>query len=301
MMGDNQIGELLRARRESLRPQDVGLPQGDRARRVPGLRREEVAVLAGISSEYYLRLEQGRERHPSAQVVAAIARALRFDRSTEDFLRLLVGLAPDRTVRPSTATADLTGFVEALSSTPAFAHDRMLTVIASNPLARAVSPSFTPGVNLVRDAFLDPALAALYLNRDEMRERMVAYLRAQAATPPADPALPALVDEMTRASAEFGALWARIEVKPASTGVNRLQHPQVGAFELRFERLCFAGSDDPVILIYHPEPGSPSEAAVERLRAGVAVAAASGQKPLASSQSTQTSAMSRQPASIVSE
>jgi transcriptional regulator with XRE-family HTH domain len=289
---DNQIGELLRVRRESLQPVDVGLSVGGRARRVRGLRREEVAMLAGISTEYYLRLEQGRERRPSAQVVSAIARALRLDKPSEDFFRLLVGLSPDHSERPSTATNDLSGFLNALT-TPAFAHDRVLEVIAANPLAGMLSPSFSVGVNLVRDAFLDPALAALYLNRDEMRRRLVAYLRAQAATPPVDARLPNLVDEMTRASAEFSALWSRLDVGPASTGVNRLQHPAVGYLEVSFERLCFAGSDDPVIIIYHVTPGSASAVALDALR--------TRQSPLDASQPMQSSATSRQPASSVNE
>ena len=266
MESGGQVGDFLRAHREALKPDEVGIVVGPRARRVAGLRREEVAALAGISPDYYLRLEQGRERNPSAQVVDSLARALRLDPATKDFLRLLAGLAPDPAAHPVTATEDVTGFVDALAGTPVFAHDRIMEVVASNALARALSPAFVTGVNLVRTAFLDQDLAELYVNRDEMRERLVAYLRAQAARPPVDPRLADLVEEMTRTSAEFGMLWARHRVGPVSSGVNRLQHPVVGPLELRFERLTFAGSDDPVILVYHPVATAASAVAFARLK-----------------------------------
>ncbi|WP_344203284.1 helix-turn-helix transcriptional regulator [Pseudolysinimonas kribbensis] len=299
-MVDGQLGEFLRARREAVHPADVGLETGVRRRRVPGLRREEVALRSGISAEYYIRLEQGRERRPSPRVVAALARALLLDHAAEDYLRLLAGLSRDPQGRPLTTSADMAALVGSLAGTPAFAHDRVLEVIESNPLARALSPVFSPGVNLMRAVFLDSRLGELYLNLDEMRMRLVAYLRLQAAAPPQDPRLAPLVAELSDASPDFAALWARHDVTPASSGVNRIHHRLVGDFELRFERLCFAGSDDPVLVIYHAAPGTPGETALREL-ARLGAPLPSAQNPLDDIQSRQTSATSRQPASMVSE
>jgi transcriptional regulator with XRE-family HTH domain len=299
-MVDGQLGEFLRARREAVHPGEVGLDAGPRLRRVPGLRREEVALRAGISSEYYIRLEQGRERRPSPQVVSALARALLLDHAAEDYLRRLAGLSRDPDARPLTASRDVAGFVGALPANPALAHDRVLEVIEANPLARLRSPGFHPGVNLVRAAFLDDDFAALYRNRDEMRMRFVAYLRLQAATPPQDARLAPLVAELGAVSPEFAARWAQHDVTPASSGTNRFRHPLVGDFDLFFERLCYAGSDDPVLVIYHAAPGTPGETALREL-ARLGAPLPSAQNPLDDIQSRQTSATSRQPASMVSE
>jgi transcriptional regulator with XRE-family HTH domain len=268
-MADNALGEYLRARRESLLPPDVGLPEDGRRRRVAGLRREEVAALAGISSEYYLRLEQGRERHPSVQVIASISRALRLSGASEEFLHRLVRPLPDRgyEARQSSAGPErLAAFFGALS-VPAFAHDRVLEVIAANPMAQALSPSFRPGVNLVSEAFLDPDLRRLYRNWDDMTARLVSYLRAQAAVPPYDPRLPTLVEGLAERSSRFTELWSRHDAGAGSSGVNQLDHPIAGAIELNFERLTLAGTDHPVVVVYHAEAGSASERALERLQA----------------------------------
>ncbi len=278
-MESNALGEYLRARRESLRPEDVGIPDDGRRRRVEGLRREEVALLAGISSEYYLRLEQGRERHPSEQVLSAIAKALRLAPAAEEFMHRLVRPPPDRGYAArgnSLAPDQLKAFISAISC-PAFAHDRVLDVLVANPLAQALSPAFRPGVNLMRAAFLDPGVAELYRNWEEMTVRLVSYLRAQAAAPPHDERLDGLVEELTAQSEWFTQLWARREVGADSSGVNLLNHPLVGELELNFERLCFAGTDHPVILIYHATPGSPSELALQLI--ADSVSAADAEKP----------------------
>jgi transcriptional regulator with XRE-family HTH domain len=266
-MADNALGDYLRARREAVRPSDVGLRVDGNRRRVVGLRREEVAVLAGISAEYYLRLEQGRERHPSDQVIGALVRALHLGPSSEAFLHRLVHDRPERG-GPTTGTPDeverLALFVEALAA-PAYVHDRVLEVVASNPAARSLSPAFRPGVNLMTAAFEDDALRELYVNHDEMTVRLVSYLRAQAAVPPLDPRLPGLVAGLSERSPRFASLWARQDVEARSSGVNRLLHPVVGPIELRFERLCTAGTDHPVVVVYHAERGTPSEAALALL------------------------------------
>lgn len=265
-MTDNALGDYLRARRESLRPSDVGIAESGRPRRVAGLRREEVAALAGISPEYYLRLEQGRERHPSEQVVSGIAQALRLTRAGEEFLHRLVRPLPERAHDSASnpiAADRLEAFVMALSE-PAFAHDRVLEVIVANPLATALG-GFLPGQNLLRAVFLQRNTITPYRNWPEMTERLVSYLRAQAAVPPLDPRLPALVAELSAGSERFAELWAQQQVGALSSGTNTLDHPLVGELEINYERLVFAGTDYPVIIVYHAEPGSPSELAMANL------------------------------------
>jgi transcriptional regulator with XRE-family HTH domain len=289
MPPDNALGDHLRARRAALRPADVGLPADDGGRRrVAGLRREEVARLAGISPDYYLRLEQGRERHPSAQVLTAIARALRLTGPAEEHLQRLVRPLPERGEPP--APDRLTTFVRDLPL-PAFAHDRVLEVIAANAAATALSPAFRPGVNLLRVAFGETELTGLYRNWAEMTARLVSYLRAQAATPPHDPRLDGLVRQLSATSPRFAELWARHDVGAAASGTNQLRHPVLGDLEVDFERLCFAGTDYPVVVVYHARPGSSSAAALGRL----------GANPLPASQARQASATSGQPESSVSE
>ena len=271
-MGDNPLGEYLRAHREALRLVDVGLDDDGRRRRVTGLRREEVAALAGISSEYYLRLEQGRERHPSEQVLSAIARAMRLGPASEEYLQRLVRPLPDRgypTGNDGVASARLAALVAAIPA-PAFAHDRTLEVIAANPLAHALSPSFRMGVNLLHAVFTDPAVTSLYRNWPELAERLVAYLRAYGAPSSHDARQSELITELAAASPRFSEIWRRQDVGAVASGVDLLMHPVVGELELDFERLCFTGTEHPVIVIYHAAPDSASARGLQRLAAALA-------------------------------
>lgn len=267
----NRIGEFLRARREQIAPTDLGIPLSNR-RRVPGLRREEIAMLAGISSEYYLRLEQGREQHPSDSVISGLARALQLD---DDATAYLFDLARPVVRRPQAPSAERVsvGIRQLLylwTATPAYVQGRTLDVLASNSMARALSPIFTPGVNLVRAAFLDDDVRALYRDWDRMTAGTVAGLRAQAAGDIDDPALTALVGELALKSPEFAALWARHDVRPKAAGRSLLQHPFVGELDLRYEKLSVgdAGSGQTVV-IYHADPGSLSEQNLARLSESV--------------------------------
>jgi transcriptional regulator with XRE-family HTH domain len=175
MPSNTALGEYLRARRELVRPEEVELPAVGR-RRVPGLRREELAMLAGISSDYYLRLEQGRDHHPSAQVIDALARALRLDDEATAHLR---ALAQPTSARPRTGEAErapdsITQLIASWSDTPAFVQDRHMDVLAANALASALSPVFSPGVNLVRATFLDPEVRRLMSDWDNIARSAVA-------------------------------------------------------------------------------------------------------------------------------
>jgi transcriptional regulator with XRE-family HTH domain len=218
---DNRIGTFLRARRERVRPEDVGLPDFGR-RRVPGLRREELATLAGVSADYYVRLEQGRERHPSEQVLDALARALQLDDEATAHLHELARPAPRRrrsAGRPERIRPELVRLMEAWSHTPAIVIGRHMDVLAANPLATVLHGRFTRGTNLVRGVFLDPASRELYPEWEAVARETVAALRAAVGPDVDDPRLTDLVGELSLKSEEFRKLWARHDVRQKTHGV----------------------------------------------------------------------------------
>jgi transcriptional regulator with XRE-family HTH domain len=172
MARENLIGEYLRARRELVRPEHVGLPDLASRRRVPGLRREEVAMLAGVSTDYYVRLEQGRDQHPSQQVLDALARALQLDDDAAAHLgRLATPPARRRrkSPRPEKVPAGILQLIESWSQTPALVQGRYMDVLAVNPLATALAPYYVAGANIVRAAFLDPRVRDMYEDWDRRR------------------------------------------------------------------------------------------------------------------------------------
>jgi transcriptional regulator with XRE-family HTH domain len=259
------LGDYLRARRERIRPKDVGLAPGGR-RRVTGLRREELALLAGISSDYYLRLEQGRDKHPSPRVVDALAQALRLDTSATAYLRRLASPTSGRP--PSAVTEPLAAEAAALIDQfpmPAIVSSRYQDVLGANPMARALSPAFTPGQNFLRWRLLDPRARDLHADWEEATAILVAGLRELAASHPRDPRLRALVDELSSSSERFRELWARADVG-YHTGIGHLRHPQVGDLYLHHYKLDIAHSGGLHILIYAAEPGSRSARALDELR-----------------------------------
>lgn len=259
------LGDYLRARREQVRPDDVGLSHGPR-RRVPGLRREEVATLAGISSAYYLRLEQGRDTHPSAQVVNAIALALQLDDGATEHLHKLAGSTDSHPTESAvdTITNGLDQLVDQLP-VPAVVSNRYQDVLAASPCARALSPGFTPRQNFLRWRLLDPAARELYVDWDEATEVAVSGLREVAGSAANDPRLRAFVDELSTASQRFRELWARADVGYRG-GLVHVRHPLVGDLFLRRNRLTIPHSAGQHLLIYHAEPGSETATALEQLR-----------------------------------
>ncbi|MFC4530445.1 helix-turn-helix domain-containing protein [Sphaerisporangium dianthi] len=265
MATSSRLGDYLRVRRERLRPQDAGLPAGPR-RRVPGLRREEVALLAGISVEYYLRLEQGRDQHPSDQVLDGIARALHLDADAEAYLRELarpVRAAQRRpAARPERVGAGVRGLIDQWATTPALVHGVSMTTLAANPIAVALSRFFAPGVNSLRAAFLEPEMREFYRDWDDMTAKAVAYLRSVIGAAD-DPRLVELVGELSLRSERFRTLWARQDVRQKTSGVSRVLHPQVGPLDLHYEKLALPGTSGQMLVTYHAEPGSPSH---ERLQ-----------------------------------
>jgi transcriptional regulator with XRE-family HTH domain len=258
------LGEYLRARRETVRPEDVGLPPGAR-RKVPGLRREELAMLAGISADYYLRLEQGRDRHPSPQVLNALARALRLDADSAAYLHDLATPRPRRRARGPQRLPVGTALLLDQLPMPAFVQNEYYDVLGSNMIAQALSPHYRTGVNLLRALFLDPGERDLRADWDRATRDSVAGLRAISVADPVDPRLTALVGELSMRSDRFRKLWARHDVHKRTSGVSRLRHPQVGPLELRHEKLAVMGADGQVLVIYHAEPGSPSAQALDLL------------------------------------
>jgi transcriptional regulator with XRE-family HTH domain len=272
MASENPIGEYLRARRELVRPEEVGLPDLGR-RRVPGLRREEVAMLAGVSADYYVRLEQGRDQHPSEQVIEALGRALQLDEDAVAHLRRLTAPTARRR-RPSRRVervpAGILELLDALHETPSYVYGRYLDVLAANPLASALVPYYRVGVNLVRASFLDPQIDETHGDRDRATEAAVAALRALTGPDVDDPRLEELVGELSVRSERFRKLWARHDVKPKRSGRSRVEHPQVGTLDLGYEKLPIADADRLTLVLYHAEPGSKSAQALSLLASTIA-------------------------------
>jgi transcriptional regulator with XRE-family HTH domain len=262
-MDKQELGAFLRSRRERLRPEDVGLPSGSR-RRTPGLRREEVAVLAHISTEYYVRLEQGRAPRPSGEVLAGIAGALRLTDAESDHLHVLAGTAPSRTglhrrdVRPS-----ILALLERLPQTAAFVMSAAFEVLAWNDLAAALMTDFAELApedrNLARRAFIGSARAdeQLYGLSDaaEFRHLVVMRLRTTLTRYPRDPVVTELVDELRDASPEFVRLWERHDVQAAPTLTKTFRHPVVGEITVDCDSLALTECDQHLVL-YSAPPGS---------------------------------------------
>ena len=267
--GENRLGEFLRARRASLRPEDAGLRYYGR-RRVPGLRREEVALLAGVSTDYYVRLEQGRERHPSQQVVDAVAHALQLDEDAEAQLYRLARPAVRRTRRAASverANAQLLRLMDAWSDTPAFVLGRALDILARNTLAAALFRGFVQSGNLMRMTFLDPAGRDFYRDWDTAAWSAVATLRQAAGTAPDDPRLTELVGELSLKSRAFGALWARDDVRGRTRPAKSLRHADVGDLDLHYKAFTINTAPGQQLIVYQAEPASRSADALALLDA----------------------------------
>jgi transcriptional regulator with XRE-family HTH domain len=259
-MDKHELGAFLRSRRERLRPEDVGLPSGPR-RRTPGLRREEIAVLAHISTEYYVRLEQGRAPRPSGEVLAGIAGALRLTDVESDHLHVLAGTAPIRTalhrrdVRPS-----ILALIERLPQTAAFVTSAALEVLAWNDLAAALMEDFaglaSEDRNLARRAFLGPDRpdATLYGISDaaEFRQHAVMQLRATLARYPTDPAISGLIKELRDGSSEFARLWELHDVQAAPMLTKSFRHPVVGELTVDCDSLTLTDRDQHLVLYSAP-------------------------------------------------
>jgi transcriptional regulator with XRE-family HTH domain len=255
---DNVLGEYLRARRELVRPDDVGLPVNG-VRRVPGLRREEVAMLAGISSDYYLRLEQGRDRNPSVQVLEALARVLRLDEAATDYMLRVAAPRPKERRRPhkETVPPSIRQLLDVIHL-PVFVEGRYLDVLAANPLATALSPSLRVGQNRLMSMFLDPAEREFYVDWEKSIGKFVASFRQMVGVDTDDPRFIELVGELSLASDHFRRLWARQDIYPRIEAPTRMRHPQVGDMTLSREKLSIDGVTGQLLVIYHAKAGTDS-------------------------------------------
>lgn len=255
----NELGEFLRARRGLVNPDDAGLPR-DGERRVPGLRREEVALLAGVSADYYTRLEQGRERHPSEQVLDAIARALRLDEHAAAHLFALVMPAPKASphTSPRTVHPQLRTLIEHFIGVPALVVGPARDILAANDWAVALYSGFARFDNLARMIFLDPAAREFYLDWDSIALTVTANLRAASGTFADDPRLAEVIGELSMRSPAFAALWARHEVRPKAGERKRLRHPRVGLLELDTQSFTVPDAPGQNLAVYSADPGSPA-------------------------------------------
>jgi transcriptional regulator with XRE-family HTH domain len=267
MQNDNRLGEFLRARREVARPEDFGLPEPAR-RRTPGLRREEVALLAGVSADYYVRLEQGRDKHPSDQVIEALARVYTLNDEGVAHLRELARPAarPRRRSRqPERVSPGLLRLLDLWPDTPALVVGRHLDVLANNRLAAALNHCSVKGQNMVRVTFLEPYTRRVYADWPRVAAETVASLRASAGTDLDDPRLTDLVGELSLKSDDFRRLWARHDVAAKTAGTKRFAHPMVGDLTLSFETFTVNGAPGQQLIVYHAPPDTPSAQALTLL------------------------------------
>jgi len=263
----SELGQYLRARRALVQPEQVGLPR-DPGRRVDGLRREEVARIAGISAEYYLRLERGRDHQPSDQVLAALARALLLDAEAAGYMRRLAHA--ERVREPGATPPGIDDSVRSLlaqwAHTPAFVMDRNQDIILSNALASALGPGYMePGANLVLQIFTD-ASRQHAVDWHGTAHRVVAALRLHA--DPEDPRLQEIVGTLTLHDPDFPTIWARHDVAEQRTGLSRHWIDPIGWVEFHWQNLAIPGSSH-VLVTFWVDPGTPEAAAVAYLAAQV--------------------------------
>ncbi|MFF3461314.1 helix-turn-helix domain-containing protein [Streptomyces sp. NPDC002619] len=267
-----ELSEFLRSRRARLKPEDVGLPDFGRHRRVPGLRREELAQLAGVSVAYYTRLEQGNGRNVSAEVLDSIARALRLTDAEHAHLTHLAKpkqhkkKAAGRTQQVRGALRQL---LDTMDGVPAYVTGRRSEILAWNRMAVALFGDWgelpVTERNWARLVFLRPDYRDLFVDWEQKAIDIVCSLRMDAGCYPDDPRLSAIVGELSVKSADFRRLWATHDVKEKSYGVKRLHHPLVGELSLNYETLKVADDSDQSLIVYHAEPGSPSADALRLL------------------------------------
>ncbi|MEU1212501.1 helix-turn-helix transcriptional regulator [Streptomyces sp. NPDC005791] len=271
MDNSQEVREFLTSRRAKITPEQAGMPSGPR-RRVPGLRRSEVAALADVSVEYYAKLERGNLAGVSPAVLEAVARALRLDDAERAHLLHLAQAADGtdaltrprrRTTRQWTAHLSLQWTLDAITAGPAFVRNGRMDLLATNQLARALYSDVhaTPHnqANLARFQFLDPASRRFYPDWDQAADVAVAILRTEAGRNPHDKDLHDLVGELSTRSDDFRTRWGAHNVRLHGTGTKRYHHHAVGELTLAYEGLDMAAEPGLTLTIYTAEPGSPSE------------------------------------------
>lgn len=270
----NEIREFLVSRRARTTPEQAGLPAYGGNRRVSGLRREEVAMLAGISVEYYVRLERGNTRRVSEDVLEGIVRALQLDEAERahlfDLARAANGPGPARRrPAPERVRASVQRILDSMAGAPAFVRNARLDVLAANRLGEAFYSELYADpvrpVNSARFVFLNSRATEFFLDWETIANDAVGILRAQAGRDPYDRRLSDLIGELSTRSEEFRVRWAAHHVKLHRTGVKRFHHPLVGDLILDFESLDLPGEPGQKLLVYTAEPNSPSQEALDLL------------------------------------
>ncbi|MFI6079692.1 helix-turn-helix domain-containing protein [Streptomyces sp. NPDC051217] len=264
---DNELGEFLRAGRARIEPGDAGLAPGVSGRRVRGLRREEVAVLAGVSADYYARLEQGRERNPSAQVIEAIARALRLPVDARAHLYRLARLIPQSPpdTRRDQVHPSLLRLLETFPLVAAYALGPAFDVLATNTIADALLSPFADERNMPRILFTHPRAKAVFTDWDLLRRSTVFALRLNAGRFPDDAGITNLVAELRRTSPEFRELWDDHKVGNLTRTFKVFVHPTAGRIELTYQTFDVVDAPGQLLLVGTPERGSRSEEALAYL------------------------------------
>ncbi len=244
----------------------MGLPAGAR-RRVDGLRREEVALLAGTSVDYYIRLEQGRERHPSAQVLDALATALRLDDDARSHLFRLAEVGPRPRPAPAVerVSPELAQLLDSWPDNPALVLGRCYDVLARNRIGRALFEEFEQADNLLLAVFLDPAAPTFYRDWRAAAVNTVAGFRLAVGADPDHPRAAELVAELTARSPEFRRIWARNEARGKNAEQKTFHHHAVGELTLRMQAFDVRSAPGQQLVVYHAEPGSVSAQAVRLL------------------------------------
>ena len=256
----NLLGSYLRARRALVTPERAGIPTGAN-RRVPGLRREEVALLAGISADYYLRLERGRDNNPSLQVLESLARVLQLDEVEQEYLLSLTASRPrpQRRRKPERVPTRLHQLLASVRI-PAFVEGRAFDVLASNQLAVALSPRLQPGYNRLRSLLLDPEEQAFQQDWTRSAEGFIAAFRKSIGDDINDPRFVELVGELALSSERFRALWARHDIRSLDGGTTTVNHPVIGELRLYRDKLPVG---ELLLVLYYPDQSSESD---EKLR-----------------------------------
>lgn len=264
----SELGAYLSARRAAVRPADVNLSSSGH-RRVPGLRREEVALLAGVSVDYYARLEQGREQYPSAQVVDALAVALQLDGDGRRHLFRLAGQSPRARTAAVSDRVDpsLLQLMDAWASNPAIVYNRAFDVLASNSLADALFRTWAHSRNLMHVVFTDPAARSFYQDWHDVARNSVAGFRLARGEAPDDPRIQQVLKELLAESPEFARLWAANDARGKSLEVKRFRHPEVGPLTLTMQTFDVRSSPGQELVVYHAEPGSSSSESLALLGA----------------------------------
>jgi transcriptional regulator with XRE-family HTH domain len=257
MAKGNELGSFLRARRAATSVADVGL-RSYGARRVPGLRRDEVAQLAGVSVDYYTRLEQGRETRPSAQVIDALAHVLGMDAADHRHAYALAQLmwVPPLPDTPPPVDPALVRLMESWPAAACFVLDPVLDILAVNPLAQRLFSPFAATGNLVEMVFLDPAGRTFYADWERAATSCVANLRAASAIHVGARRREQLVQRLRDGSPEFARLWTAHEVTPKTHDSKQLLHPAVGALTVDFDALEVPGMPGHQLVVYRAEPGT---------------------------------------------